>query len=272
MVLLTVAAPAATALTEQQALEAVEAFISGWNSRHPETFARTLHYPHVRPAANGGERVYLNLREYAATTDFGPAIASGWDHSRYDSKRVVHLGERKAHVAGQYTRYRADGSTIWTNQVTYVVTEKDDSIGIQARFAAGFVLESKDEHDASAAAAIEIVKEYLRAFNDRDEQAWVATFNYPHVRLAGDRVTVWQSGEEYMEGFDFSAFAARFDWQRTEWDSIEAVQSSSAGVNVALTATRYDPEGRMLHSFDTFYLVTLQDGHWGIRARSSFAP
>lgn len=266
------AGTAAAALTEQEALDAVETFITGWNSRNPATFAATLNYPHVRPAAQGGGRVFANAEEYAAATSFDQALASGWSYSRFDSKRVVHLEGNKAHVAGQYSRYREDDSVIWTNQVTYVVTEVDGSIGIQARFAAGFVPASEEERKEAEWAGIEVVKAFLVAFNARDKQAWAATLNYPHVRLAGQRVRVSETPEEFIEAFDFSRFADRLGWHHSLWHSVEAVQVSSTGVNVALTVTRYEPDGDPIHSFKTLYLVTLQDGHWGIRARTSFAP
>jgi hypothetical protein len=263
-------APAA-ALTEAQAIAAVERFIAAWNTRDPAAFAATLHYPHVRPSPRGGGEVYATPADYAATIDFAAVDATGWDRTALEQARVVHLGPGKAHVAGQYSRLRADGSRIFTTQVAYVVTEKDGSIGIQARFAAGLVLESEAEREKASAAAVEVVKAYMKAFNDRDEEAWADTFNYPHLRLAGGNVKVWPNREAYLEEFDFDAFAQRYGWHRSDWDSIDAVQVAADGVNVALHATRRDAAGNAISSFDTFYLVTRENGRWGVRARSSFA-
>jgi hypothetical protein len=301
----------AAALTEGQAVAAVERFIAAWNTGDPAQFAATLHYPHARPSAGGGGEIYDNAAAYAATIDFDEVRATGWVRSALDSTRVVHLGAGRAHVAGQYARYRADGSRIFTTQVLYVVTESSGSIGIQARFAAGPVLESAAERDAAAKAAIGVVEAYMAAFNARDEQAWADTLNYPHLRLApgpaspavaasgsssGDttagrvedgtvpggtitppapppvEVRTWSDREAYVAEFDFDAFASRYDWARSEWDAIEAVQVSANGVNVALRATRRDREGKPLSTFDTLYLVTRENGRWGVRARSSFAP
>ncbi len=49
------------------------------------------------------------------------------------------------------------------------------------------------------------------------------------------------------------------------------MQVAADAVNVALRATRRDAEGKALSTFDTYYLVTRENGHWGVRARSSFA-
>jgi hypothetical protein len=174
-------------------------------------------------------------------------------------------------VAGQWTRLRADGSPILTNQVTYVVTETNGSIGIQARFSAGAPLDDDAKRSATATAAVDAVKAYMDAFNQRDEEAWADTLNYPHLRLASAAVKTWPTRQAYTDEFDFDAFAERYGWSRSEWESVEAVQVAADGVNVALRATRRDAAGKALSTFDTFYLVTRENGRWGVRARSSFA-
>ncbi len=35
---------------------------------------------------------------------------------------------------------------------------------------------------------------------------------------------------------------------------------------------RYRADGSLIGHFDSIYVVTLEDGHWGVKARSSFAP
>lgn len=271
--LLSVLWPApAPALTDEGARQAVHRFIEAWNTREPAAFAATLQYPHVRPTAGFDGRVFADAAAYAATIDFDQVLATGWDRSRLDSAVVVQAGEGQAHVAGRYTRLRADGSAIFSNQVTYVVTENDGSIGIQARLAAGFDDLSEDDRAATASAAVAAVERYLEAFNDRDEAAMTASLAFPHVRVGRGRVRVWESAAEYMDGFDFDAFAQRLGWERSEADSMEAVQVGARGVNVAVRITRYAAGGAKIHSFDTVYLVTESDGQWGIRAGASIAP
>lgn len=260
------------ALPEDEARQAVRRFIEAWNTREPAAFAATLQYPHVRPTADFDGRVFADAATYAAAIDFDQVLATGWDRSRLDSATVVQAGEGQAHVAGRYTRLRADGSAIWSNQVTYVVTEKDGSIGIQARLAAGFDDLSAADRDAVASAATAAVERYLEAFNSRDEEAMTAALHFPHLRVGVGRARVWESAAEYLEGFDFNAFADRLGWERSEADSMEAIQVGARGVNVAVRITRYGAGGARIHSFDTIYLVTESDGKWGIRAGASIAP
>ncbi len=265
------AGPAA-ALTEEQATQAVQSFIEAWNTRDAAAFAATLQYPHVRPTADFDGHVFADAAEYAATVDFDLVLATGWRRTRLDSATVVHAGESQAQVAGRYTRLREDGSAIWSNQFTYVVTEKDGSTGIQARFAAGLDDLSEAEREANAAAAVAVIERYLEAFNARDEAAMVATFHFPHVRVGGGEVRVSESGAEYMDRFDFEALSERLGWERSEWDTVEAIQVGARGVNLAITGTRYGPGGTKIHSFDAIYLITEQDGRWGIRAGSGMSP
>ena len=197
------------AVTDSEAREAVHRFIEAWNTRSPAAFAATLQYPHVRPTADFDGRLFADAAAYSATVDFDQVLATGWRRSRLDSATVVHAGESQAHVAGRYTRLREDGSAIWSNQITYVVTEKDGSTGIQARFAAGFDDLSEAEREANATAAVAVINGYLEAFNARDEEAMVATFHFPHVRVGGGAARVSKSAGDYMDAFDFDAFAER---------------------------------------------------------------
>lgn len=262
----------APALTDEAATQAVRRFIEAWNTRDPAAFAATLQYTHVRPTADFDGRVFVDAAAYAATIDFDQVLATGWDRSRLDSAIIVQAGDGQAHVAGRYTRLRADGSAIFSNQVLYVVTENDGSTGIQARLAAGFDDLSEHDREATASAALAAVERYLDAFNARDEEAMVAALHFPHVRVGVGRATVWESAADYMEGFDFDAFAERLGWERSEADAMEAVQVGARGVNVAVRITRYGEGGARIHSFDTIYLVTELDGRWGIRAGAGIAP
>ena len=265
------AAPTA-GLTEDEARQAVRRFIEAWNTREPAVFAATLQYPHVRPTADFDGRVFADAPTYAAAVNFDQVLATGWDRTRLDSADVVQAGEGQAHVAGRYTRLRADGSAIWSNQITYVVTERDGSTGIQARLAAGLDDLSESDREANAAAAVAAVERYLDAFNARDEAAMTDAMQFPHVRVGRGGVRTWRTAAEYMDGFDFDAFAERLGWKHSEADSMEAIQVGGRGVNVAVRITRYGAGGARIHSFDTIYLVTESDGRWGIRAGAGIAP
>ena len=128
------------------------------------------------------------------------------------------------------------------------------------------------EEKESVAAAMVALDEFMAAFNARDPEAWAATLNYPHVRFASGTVRVWETKEEFAAYMDFDAFAERFGWDHSGWDRRDVAQSGKDKVHFATTFSRYDADNKKIATFDSLYVVTKVDGHWGTQARSSFAP
>ena len=112
---------------------------------------------------------------------------------------------------------------------------------------------------------------FMTAFNSRDPVAWAATLNYPHVRLASGTVRVWANAEDFArEEKDYPQRLA--PWHHSTWESMTAVQSGRDKVHFTVTFIRYDAAGKVIGRFPSLYVVTLQNGHWGVQARSSYAP
>lgn len=111
-------------------------FLSTFNALDPEGHAATLAYPHVR-LASGRVRLWETYDDAVAAMTVSMARirdALGWDHSTWDHKRVIHVGERKVHLDVQFTRYRPDGSVIGVYPAVYVVVEDEQGAWrIQAR-------------------------------------------------------------------------------------------------------------------------------------------
>lgn len=257
--------------SEAAALEAVDAFMEAFNSRDPSAFAATLNYPHARNGA-GNEKIWNTPREYADEMDYGRLTARGWDHSAWDYKKIVHGSATRVHVAIQYTRYKEDGAALETRQGVYLVTNVGGHWGIQARFS-GLPLAEGEAKEQAEDAATKVVEDYMAAFNSRDPEAWAETLNYPHVRVSDTGIRSWENAGEYADGFDFAAFAERAGgWDRSRWDKLDVIQASEDMALVALVFSRFNADGKKISTFNTLYLVTLQARHWGIRARSSFAP
>ena len=121
-------------------LAAAERFMETWNTRDPVAWASALNFPHARPSARG-LRVWKTESEYVASADdtYARAVATGWDHTEFEDLRLVHDGDTKAHIAGRWARFDANGNIIRHNLVTYIATEIDGDWGIQARFGAGLI-------------------------------------------------------------------------------------------------------------------------------------
>ena len=93
-------------------LDAVDAFITTFNTRNASDWADTLQFPHVRPSPIGPILSIPNKEAYVEGFDYNKIIETGWDHSEWDYKRFLHKSPRKLHVAGQWSRYDADGNKI----------------------------------------------------------------------------------------------------------------------------------------------------------------
>ena len=120
------------------------------------------------------------------------------------------------------------------------------------------------EHGIAAA------HEFIDAFNAQDHERLAASLNYPHIRLARTFAR-FESAEEFAElSRRGKAYLQREGWHHTEVASIEAVQVSDDKVHLVMLNHRCRESGEVYNAFDTLWIATLQDGHWGIKFRSSY--
>ena len=257
--------PAATALRSYQALRALDRYLETWNSRNPALWATSLHFPHVRPGA-GAFEMSRTAEEYAAGVDFARTIATGWHHSEWVYRDVLQVGLDKVHVSGSWQRFTADGTPQAISAITYIVTNRNNRWGIQARFAAGV-----GELDTAAAARISAsataaVDAFMRAWNAHDPAALAAAVHYPHVRIADGLVEVWKSADDLLAGPEPGR---QRTWHQTRLDRAKVVQTTANGANVTVTFTRLGRDGRVLSTDEGVFLAVLRDGVWKIQARST---
>ena len=127
-----------------------------------------------------------------------------------------------------------------------------------------------DHLDAEAIRAAQgVLDAFMTAFNARDIPAWEDTFNFPSVRLSGQGLLILNKGELKPEKFTTGALA---QWDHSAWDRREIIHAGPDKVHIDTRFTRYRKDGPVIGGFDSIYIVTRQDGHWGIKIRSSFAP
>lgn len=131
--------------------------------------------------------------------------------------------------------------------------------------------QSLEELDTAVASAMQALDEFMLTFNSRDMDAWAATLNYPHVRFASGTVTVWESAEEFAQGATFERLP-RTGWDHSHWLSREVALASPGKVHVNTVFQRFNSDNEPIGTYQSLYIVTLVDGHWGTQARSSLAP
>ena len=123
---------------------------------------------------------------------------------------------------------------------------------------------------ASESAAMQCLDDFMSAWNARDVPAWAATFNYPSVRIASEKVRIIESAASHRPD-TFELMAAQ-GWHHSAWLRRKVIHSGNDKVHFDTCFGRYREDGSVIGEYDSIYIVSNQDGHWGVQGRSSFAP
>lgn len=245
------------ATLDEIGIAAVDKFIDTWNSRDAEAWAGSLNFPHVRPAPFGPIEVARDAEQYVSRVDFNRVIETGWDHSEWDYKHVLHVSPRKIHVVGQWSRYNANGEIILTNPVVYVVTNAGDGWGIQSRFSADHA--GDDDTSSMETRAFKLIETYVNFSNARNEVACAELLNYPHFDVQVGTLSTTGSPDEFKLASGTVTI-----------DALMALQTGHRSMNASMDITLSTSEGtRQLQSVLN---LTERDEHLGIQAWSFLDP
>ena len=238
---------------EQIGLDAVDRFISTWNARDPGLWATSLNYPHVRPSPFGTVVVAKNAAEYAAKVDFSKVIETGWDHSEWDYRQVIHTSPDKIHVAGQWSRYDVRGKVIHTNPVVYIVTLVEGTWGIQSRFGSDYA--DDDDTTGLETRAFRLIDDFINHFNNNNAQACSGLLNYPHYEIGIGQL------REHLGADQFTITKGNITI-----DSLQALQTGKRSLNAGLDITMQ--EGSGTQTLQAVVNITVRDDHLGIQGWS----
>jgi hypothetical protein len=122
-------------------------------------------------------------------------------------------------------------------------------------------------HPAAVAEAIATLDRFLAALNAGDAAAVAQVLHFPHYRLAGGRVTVWQDIADYMAG---SRTRLGAEWHRTVCDFRRPVAAAPDKVHLDVQWTRLRADGSRITSFRALWVMALLEGRWAAQLRSSF--
>lgn len=120
----------------------------------------------------------------------------------------------------------------------------------------------------AAREALAVVDRYLAGLNARDTEAIRAAFNFPHLRIG---VKGNLARFENPSDYDFSHFyraTSPDGWHHTRWDKTEVVFATEGKAHVAVNFTRCREDDSVIGHYFSLYIVTCQDGHWGIQVGS----
>ena len=118
-------------------------------------------------------------------------------------------------------------------------------------------------------AAHQVMAAHISALNSRDQAAIAATLHFPHARLSGTRLKVWETPDSYFT--DFLARAGG-DWDHSSFEDIRLVRAAPDKVHLDAEIRRFAADGRLITSFRSLWVITHEKGRWAAKMRSSFAP
>ncbi|MHA2283601.1 MAG: hypothetical protein ACXAC5_22395 [Promethearchaeota archaeon] len=121
--------------------------------------------------------------------------------------------------------------------------------------------------------AVNVAIAYMDAFNKRDSSKCDESLNFPHVRLGmeNQEIRITEIPPQAPPNF-FEWFVNIYKWNHSCWDYRNVIQSNPNKVHLAIQFSRYRSDGTKIGIFPSLWVITNQDGHWGIKIRSSFAP
>ncbi|MCH7749554.1 MAG: hypothetical protein IH939_15815 [Acidobacteria bacterium] len=119
------------------------------------------------------------------------------------------------------------------------------------------------QHETEARAALD---EYFRAWNAADNAAVAAISNFPRVSLGQNgQVVVRETPEEIATDFDALRLSG---WDHSRLDLAEAVHVSADKVHFRIVFSRYSADGTPYTTAPGLYVITNQNGHWGLQLQS----
>jgi hypothetical protein len=103
--------------------------------------------------------------------------------------------------------------------------------------------------------------------------AYMDMFHYPTIRIANGKLTLLNTPADIEKEAHHAVdhpFPA--DYWRSEWTRLLIIDASPDKVHLATTFNRQRKDGSVIETSNGFYILDKVNNHWGIRARSSFAP
>ncbi len=118
-----------------------------------------------------------------------------------------------------------------------------------------------------AQAARQALDAYFAAWNAADVEGMRTTFNYPFITLGPAGQAVIAAGPADFTA-DFARLREREGWHRSTLDSVEVIAASETKVHCLAGFSRYRPDDTRYATGTVLYVMTRQDGHWGMQFRS----
>ena len=130
-------------------------------------------------------------------------------------------------------------------------------------------MQPTDASQKAISAAVEVVDRQLSALNEQNTFELAATMHFPHFRLVGTNLKVWETADLYFD--DFRARAGE-SWAYTKLASITPISATANKVHLDIRVNRFDTRDQLIADFKSIWVITKINRVWAAQLRSSFAP
>ena len=126
-----------------------------------------------------------------------------------------------------------------------------------------------DTNQQAITAALEVMDKHISALNDRNTLELASTLHFPHFRLVGTSLKVWETADRYFD--DFTARAGEH-WAYTKLASITIISANANKVHLDVQINRFNAQDQLIADFRSIWVITEIGGIWAAQLRSSLAP
>lgn len=128
-----------------------------------------------------------------------------------------------------------------------------------------------DYDDPATAAAVEGAQAWLarfaEAWNAADVELIRDELHYPHITIGrASDATVATTRDEFDPRLD--ELRAKEGWASSSFEGFTPIAASPTKVHFETLIQRFHTDGTLYGSARILYIVTEQDGHWGMQLRS----
>jgi len=116
--------------------------------------------------------------------------------------------------------------------------------------------------------ALAVMEAHIVALNNHNPDALADTLHFPHYRLTGSSMKIWDNPANYFA--DFRARAGD-GWHHSLFNDINIVHSVSNKVHLDVEVKRFDENNILLVNFRSLWVITCIESKWAAQFRSSFA-
>ncbi|MDR1728991.1 MAG: hypothetical protein LBT74_13895 [Acidobacteriota bacterium] len=111
------------------------------------------------------------------------------------------------------------------------------------------------------------IDDFFAAVNARDPERCRRNLHYPHIQITGNDVSILESAADFE--IDFQAMADE-GWTYSTLDSCTMRHFCEEKVHFELQLSMHQANDSRYATYQALWIVTCQDGAWGIQCRSIF--